>query len=156
MITNFAKRHKAAWTLLCLVSQFACRSDHRVIIASKGGREHVIRVEIADTPAKRELGLQYRQELGDDQGMLFLFPTEAVQTFWMKNTPIPLDMIFIGGDRKIVGIVERATPFSTATRSVGAASQFVLEIKGGLASAKGIEVGNSVRFEGISVEGIKE
>ena len=127
-----------------------------MIISTKSGAERAIHVEIADTPAKRELGLQHRRELGDDRGMLFLFPAEAVQTFWMKNTPISLDMIFIGGDRKIVGIVQQAVPYSTATLSVGAPSQFVLEIKGGLASAKGIEVGNGVRFEGISTEGIKQ
>jgi uncharacterized membrane protein (UPF0127 family) len=134
----------------------ACGADPRVIISTKSGTERAIRVEIADTPAKRELGLQYRRELGDDQGMLFLFPAESVQTFWMKNTPISLDMIFIGRDRKIVGIVHRAVPYSTATLSVGVPSQFVLEIRGGLASAKGIEVGNSVRFEGISPEKIKD
>jgi len=147
-------------TALCLLllafSLPACGAGPRVVISTKNGNERAIRVEIADTPAKRELGLQYRRELGDDQGMLFLFPNESVQTFWMKNTPISLDMIFIGGDRKIVGIVQRAVPYSTATLSVGVPSQFVLEIKGGLASAKGIEVGNSVRFEGISVDGLKD
>ena len=134
----------------------ACSADPRVILSTKSGKEHAFRVEIADTPAKRELGLQYRRELGDDRGMLFLFPAESAQTFWMKNTPISLDIIFIGGDRKIVGIVERAVPYSTATLSVGAPSRFVLEIRGGLASAKGIQAGDSVRFEGISVDGIKE
>ena len=134
----------------------ACSADPRVIVSTKGGKEVAIRVETADTPAKRELGLQYRRELGEGQGMLFLFPAESVQTFWMKNTPISLDMIFIGGDRKIVGIVERAVPYSTVTRSVGAPSRFVLEINGGLASTKGIQVGDSVRFEGISLDRIKE
>ena len=134
----------------------ACSADPRVIISTKSGTERAIRVEIADTPAKRELGLQYRRELGDDQGMLFLFPAESVQTFWMKNTPIPLDMIFIGSDLKIVGIARDAVPFSTTTRSVGVPSRFVLEIKGGLAKQKGIEVGAAVRFEGVSLDGVKE
>ena len=114
---------------------------------------YAVRVEIADTPAKRELGLQYRRELGDDQGMLFLFPAESTQTFWMKNTPISLDMIFIGSNLRIVGIVRDAVPFSTTTLSVAAPSQFVLEIKGGLARRNRIEVGDPVRFEG--VEGMK-
>lgn len=134
----------------------ACRSDPRVIVSTKNGKEYVARVEIADTPAKREMGLQYRRELADDQGMLFLFPAEEVLTFWMKNTPIPLDMIFIGSDLKIVGIVRDAVPFSTTTRSVGVPSRFVLEIKGGLAKQKGIEVGAAVRFEGVSLDGVKE
>ena len=65
----------------------------------------------------------------------------------MKNTPIPLDMIFINRDRKIVGIVEQAVPFSTDSRSVPAASQFVLEINGGLSKRHGIKAGDSVRFQ---------
>lgn len=134
----------------------ACRSDPRVIVSTKSGKEYAARVEIADTPAKREMGLQYRNELADDQGMLFLFPAEEVLTFWMKNTPIPLDMIFIGSDLKIVGIARDAVPFSTTTRSVGVPSRFVLEIKGGLAKQKGIETGDTVRFEGVSPDGVKE
>ena len=79
------------------------------------------------------MGLQYRKELGSDRGMIFLFPSESPQSFWMKNTPIPLDMIFINRERKIVGIVEQTVPFSLDSRSVGVPSQFVLEINGGLA-----------------------
>ena len=134
----------------------ACRSDPRAIVSTKSGKEYAARVEIADTPAKREMGLQYRRELAEDQGMLFLFPAEETLTFWMKNTPIPLDIIFIGSDLKIVGIVRDAVPFSTTTRSVGVPSRFVLEIKGGLAKQKGIEVGAAVRFEGVSPDGVKE
>ena len=145
----------AACIVLLVSSLPACSADPRVIVLTKSGKEVAFRVEIADTPAKRELGLQYRRELGDDRGMLFLFPAESAQTFWMKNTPISLDMIFIAGDRKIVGIVERAVPFSTVTLSVGAPSRFVLEIKGGLANAKRIQAGDSVRFEGISLDGVE-
>ncbi len=113
-------------------------------------------VEVADTPAKRELGLQYRRDLAVDRGMIFLFPTESEHSFWMKNTPIPLDMIFIGKDQKIVGIVEQAVPFSTDSRSVSGASQFVLEINGGLSKRYGIKAGDTVRFYGLSPEGIKQ
>jgi uncharacterized membrane protein (UPF0127 family) len=112
-------------------------------------------VEVADTPAKREMGLQYRRELADDRGMIFIFPLESQQSFWMKNTPITLDMIFINRDRKIVGIVEQTTPFSLDPRFVSAPSQFVLEIRGGLAKRFGIQSGDTVSFEGIS-EGVKE
>jgi uncharacterized protein len=70
----------------------------------------------------------------------------------MKNTPIPLDMIFIDHDRKIVGIVEQATPFTLDSRSVNGASQYVLEINGGLSRKYGFTRGDSVRFEGIAGE----
>ena len=138
-----------------LSSPLSCRPDPRVVVLTKGGKEVALRVEIADTPAKRELGLQYRRELGDDQGMLFLFPIEGRQSFWMKNTPLPLDIIFIGSDLKIVGIIHQAVPFSTNSLSVSASSQFVLEIKGGLSRRSGIDVGDAARFEGILIEEVK-
>jgi hypothetical protein len=94
--------------------------------------------------------------LGSDRGMIFLFATEAPQSFWMKNTPIPLDMIFINRDRKIVGIVEQAAPYSLESRSVATPSQYVLEINGGLAKRHGIKAGDRVRFEGISTERASE
>lgn len=154
-MSRFLPGAVAAFFLLLAAALPACRSEPRVVISTKNGKEYAVRVEIADTPAQREMGLQYRRELDDDQGMLFLFPAEEVLTFWMKNTPIPLDMIFIGSDMKIVGIVHEAVPFSLTARSVKAPSRFVLEIKGGLARQKGIEAGDTVRFEGISLDGLK-
>lgn len=134
----------------------ACNAQPQVTIATKEGKELTFQVEVADTPAKRELGLQYRRDLALDRGMIFLFPGESEHSFWMKNTPIPLDMIFIGRDRKIVGILEQAVPFSTDSRSVAGASQFVLEINGGLAKRYGIKAGDSVRFHGLSPESVKQ
>jgi uncharacterized membrane protein (UPF0127 family) len=134
----------------------SCGAEPKVVISTREGRETVFQVEVADTPAKRELGLQYRKELAADRGMIFLFPAPSVQSFWMKNTPLPLDMIFIGSDRKIVGIVEQTVPFSLDSRSVGTPSQFVLEINGGLSKRLGIGAGDSVRFEGIAPGSVKE
>jgi uncharacterized protein len=134
----------------------ACQAQPKVSIMTRAGREVVFQVEIADTPAKREMGLQYRRELADDRGMIFLFPVESQQSFWMKNTPIPLDMIFINRERKIVGIVEKTAPFSLDPRSVPAPSQYVLEINGGLARRYGIQPGDAVRFEGIRTQGAGE
>jgi uncharacterized membrane protein (UPF0127 family) len=139
-----------------LSSVSACQAQPKVTIFTKEGREVEFLVEIADTAGKRQMGLQYRQSLADDRGMIFLFPSESVQTFWMKNTPISLDMIFINRNRKIVGIVERAVPFSLDARSVTEPSQYVLEINGGLARRYGIQTGDSVRFEGIKIEDVKE
>lgn len=138
--------------LAVLIQASACQAQPQVTIATEQGRELTFQVEVADTPAKRELGLQYRRDLALDRGMIFLFPGESEHSFWMKNTPIPLDMIFIGRDQKIVGIVEQAVPFSTDSRSVPGASQFVLEINGGLAKHYGIKAGDSVRFHGLSPE----
>jgi uncharacterized membrane protein (UPF0127 family) len=142
--------------LAVLLQATACQAQPKVIIQTKENRELTFQVEIADTPAKRELGLQYRRDLAADRGMIFLFPSESHHSFWMKNTPIPLDMIFINRDRKIVGIVEQAVPFSTDSRSVPAASQFVLEINGGLAGRYGVKVGDSISFQGLAPEKVKE
>jgi uncharacterized membrane protein (UPF0127 family) len=139
-----------------LLQVSACQAQPQVTIATAEGRELTFQVEVADTPAKRELGLQYRRDLAMDHGMIFLFPAESQLSFWMKNTPIPLDMIFINKDRKIIGIVEQAVPFSTDSRSVPGASQFVLEINGGLSKRHGIKAGDSVRFQALSPESVKQ
>jgi uncharacterized protein len=131
-----------------------CRSNPAVILASDAGRDIKVEVEVADTPAKRARGLMYRNDLGENQGMLFLFPASVEQTFWMKNTPLSLDLIFIGSDMRIVGIVERATPFSTASLSVSAPSQFVLEVRGGFCQRNGIKAGSRARLEGIALDSL--
>ena len=143
--------------LLALVASVtACEAEPKVTITTKDGRNVSFAVEIADTPSKREMGLQYRHELAADRGMIFLFPAESQQSFWMKNTPLPLDMIFINRERKIVGIVEQTAPFSLDPRSVTAPSQYVLEINGGLATRHAIKAGDTARFDGISQQNVKE
>jgi uncharacterized membrane protein (UPF0127 family) len=127
----------------------ACRAQSRVTIESQKG-EVAFQVELAATPEKRELGLMYRRYLPGTHGMLFIFPNERENSFWMKNTPLPLDMIFISRDRKIVGIVHETVPFSLDGRSVGIPSQYVLEINGGLSRKYGFKTGDPVRFDNIA------
>ncbi len=81
--------------------------------------------------------------------MLFVFPSETPQQFWMKNTPLPLDMLFIGTDRQVVGIVADTRPFSTNPLGVAAPSQFVLEVNAGFCARHGIETGTRVDFVGV-------
>lgn len=138
------------------LSAAACEAQPRVTIVTKAGREVTFYVEVADTPTKRSMGLQFRKQLDNDRGMIFLFPAEAQQSFWMKNTPIPLDMIFINREKKIVGIVEQTVPFSLDSRSVNAPSQFVLEINGGLAKRHQLQTGDAVRFHDIPTEHVRE
>jgi uncharacterized membrane protein (UPF0127 family) len=121
----------------------------RVVVETSSGGRHVVAVEIARTEAERARGLMHRAELGADAGMLFLFGESADHAFWMRNTLIPLDMIFIADDGRIAGIVERAEPLSLASRSVGAPSRYVLEVNGGWASAHGVRTGDRVRFESV-------
>jgi uncharacterized membrane protein (UPF0127 family) len=120
-----------------------------ILHGEPGGRAIPVRVELARTDSERERGLMYRNHLDPDAGMLFLFPRPAPLSFWMRNTLIPLDMIFIDPDRRILGIVENAAPETEIPRRVEGDSQYVLEIAGGLSQRWGVHAGSSVEFEGL-------
>ncbi len=122
----------------------ACPSD-RVEIEAQGGGVVAFAVEIAATPEERARGLMFRTDLPRDAGMLFLFDDAAERAFWMENTPLSLDMLFIGADGRVCGMVERATPFTRDPRRSGCAATAVLEIHGGLAQTLGIGVGARLR-----------
>jgi uncharacterized protein len=113
-----------------------------------GAKRVTFQVELARTPSERARGLMYRTHLAPDAGMLFVFDTEENEVFWMKNTLIPLDMIFIDHDLKIVGIVENAEPQTLTARSVGRPSQYVLEIGGGMSAQHGFRAGQTVEVRG--------
>jgi uncharacterized membrane protein (UPF0127 family) len=120
-----------------------------VVVSSPSGRSSRVKVELARTPAEQERGLMFREKLGADEGMLFIFPSAADHAFWMKNTLIPLDMIFIDDAGAVVGVVANAEPLSLSPRSVGVPSRYVLEVNGGWSAAHGVANGDKVRFEGI-------
>jgi uncharacterized membrane protein (UPF0127 family) len=119
------------------------------VVVNTGERELTFHVELARTPESRERGLMFREHMAADAGMLFLFDQPSLQTFWMKNTLIPLDMIFLSPDREIVGIVQNAEPLTLTGRGVNEPSQFVLEINGGLAAQLGIRTGQRMQFRGV-------
>src|SRR5258706_12660953 len=101
-----------ALSFIMFSSVTGCEAQQpKVTITNQDGRTIVFQVEIADTSAKREMGLQYRRELTDDKGMIFLFPEESIQSFLMNNTPIPLDILFLNRQRKIACIFEHTHPF---------------------------------------------
>jgi uncharacterized membrane protein (UPF0127 family) len=106
-------------------------------------------VELAIKPLERNKGLMYREHLDDDAGMLFIFEDMRIQSFWMKNTRIPLDMIFIDDDFVIAGIVESAEPLTLTSRKVDKKSRYVLELAGGVSRKRGIARGQKVTFEGV-------
>ena len=103
-------------------------------------------VWIADTAARQTQGLMYVRDLPAGRGMLFLEPAPRPAVFWMKNTYIALDMLFVGADHRIVKIAARAPPLSLATISSDAPVIAVLEIKGGEAQRRGIRVGDRVAW----------
>lgn len=127
----------------------ACAQGPRIeIVAPSGARRAVVSVEIADTAASREYGLMYRKQLDEDAGMIFVFKAPQHLEFWMKNTVIPLDMIFADSAGKIVGVVRKAEPFSEAIDSVEVDSRYVLEVNGGFCDRHGVKPGDTLRFEG--------
>ncbi len=95
-------------------------------------------------------GLMYRQHLPVDAGMIFLFDADEDHSFWMKNTLIALDMIFIKSDLTVAGVVERAVPMTFDDRHVGVASRYVLEVNGGWAREHGVTSGTRVQFDGLT------
>ncbi len=120
----------------------------RVTIESPSGRSATVEVELARTPEEHERGLMFRERLAPGSGMLFVFPETAEHPFWMKNTLIPLDLVFIDEGGSVVGVVERAEPLSLEPRSAGA-SRYVLEVAGGFCAQHGVRAGDRVRLEGL-------
>jgi uncharacterized protein len=118
----------------------------RVLIATPAG-ELAVRVEVVSTPPTIQRGLMFRQNLAMDAGMLFLMEEERDHTFYMRNTLIPLDMIFIGRDLTIAGIVENAEPRTETLRQVGKPSLYVLEVNGGWTRSHQVVPGAKVRFD---------
>lgn len=119
------------------------------VVVAAGQRKLTFHVEVAITESERQRGLMYRSRLEPESGMLFVFPAPSRLVFWMKNTLIPLDMIFIGADRRVVGIVENAEPRSEVPRGVERDAQYVLEIAGGLSRRLGIGPGAEVEIRGV-------
>ena len=120
----------------------------KVFVQSATGDVEV-KVEVVATEAKIQKGLMFREHLPLDSGMLFLMGEEKEWPFWMRNTLIPLDMLFINGDMKVAGIVENAEPLTESLRTVGKPSRYVLEVNGGWAKKNAVTAGALVRFENV-------
>ena len=123
----------------------------RVVVETAAGGRHAVTVELARTEAEQDRGLMYRRELAEDAGMLFIFAEAAPRTFWMKNTLIPLDMLFIDDAGVVAGLVRQAQPLTLTPRGPGPGirARFVLEVAGGWAARHGVEAGARVRLENV-------
>lgn len=119
------------------------RMERLDIVTSTG--THTLNVEIAETPEEQALGLMFRTELAENRGMLFTHRTPRELTMWMRNTYIPLDMVFIRADGTVHRIEERTEPFSERIVASQGPAAAVLEIAGGEAERLGIKAGDTVR-----------
>lgn len=114
-----------------------------------GDQGEVVTVEIAENDHDRQRGLMYRKSMPAQRGMIFYFAQKDDHAFWMHNTCIPLDMLYLDSDGLIVGIEENTPTMSDDTFAVGCASQYVLELNAGWARAHGVKAGQKVKIEGI-------
>ena len=115
---------------------------------SKESRKKIkaIDIEIADTPEKLETGLMYRRTMADTQGMLFVFEKAEARFFWMENTYIPLDMIFVDKNMKIVKIKKNTTPMSEEKIPMHKNTLYTVEVNAGFCDRYGINVGDYIQF----------
>lgn len=120
---------------------------------TSGEETHAFTVEIAATPEEIQQGLMFRESLAPDAGMLFDFGQSRPASMWMKNTLIPLDMLFMDETGKVVAIARNAVPRSTRSLGPGVPVRAVLELPGGRARELGIEPGDIVRHPIFSTSG---
>ena len=146
---SFGRRLAGGLTLLATLS-VGCTERPAVVIHVEGGTEVRVPVELAITAETRTRGLMYRRDLPSDAGMLFVSPETRDYSFWMKNTPLALDMIFIDEQRRVVGLIENAVPFSLAPLSVGKPSRYVLEVHAGFSQRHRIQAGDPVEFRNVA------
>ena len=128
---------------LSLAAELQKFPTSELTIVSKSGK-HRFKIEVAETPAQMEQGLMFRTALAPDAGMLFVYQTPTVATMWMRNTLIPLDMLFVDTQGRIVNIHQRAVPQSLDVISAAAPVRAVIELNGGTAARLGIEPGDQV------------
>jgi uncharacterized membrane protein (UPF0127 family) len=131
--------------LLTLIICAACMADGHYV-ELKGER---FSVELAQTQQKQALGLMFRESMPQDHGMLFLFPVEAMRSFWMKNTKIPLDIFYFDADLKLVSVSENTPPCRSQRcpgyPSIGPA-KYVLELNAGKAAELGVQQGDQLQL----------
>jgi uncharacterized membrane protein (UPF0127 family) len=111
-----------------------------------GAKTHAFRVEVARSDEEQERGLMFRTEMGEDEGMIFPEKPPRPAVFWMKNTVIPLDIIFIGPDHRILNIAANAIPYDESPLPSNGPASAVLELNGGRAAQLGIAPGDKVKW----------
>ena len=122
--------------------------DASIRFETKGGPVDIT-VEVARYAEEIQRGLMYRRSMPETHGMVFLMGSQRIQSFWMRNTYIPLDMIFVDENYTIAGIVENTEPLTDTSRRIDKPSKYVIEVNGGFTNKRGIRAGDKVVFIGI-------
>lgn len=156
----FKRLHCVIILALSILTFTSCKEDKKIIkqtevkfkkegeltIFKSDSTQVVIDIEIADTDFDIQTGLMYRNTMKKNQGMLFIFDDEQPRSFYMKNTKIPLDLIFISTNKKIVSFQKNARPFDESSLPSNAPAKYVLEINAGLVDDWKVNVGDSIQF----------
>lgn len=140
-------------TTLLLSGPFAQAFSRDIVVIRTHDGSHRFNVELAVSEEERAQGLMFRKDLAPNAGMLFLYNQDQAVTFWMKNTYLPLDMIFIASDGKITQIVRRAQPLSENLIPSNTYVRGVLEVNAGIADRLDIEPGDQVDFRSLKTPG---
>ena len=139
---------------------FSCKEDKKAIkqtevtfkkeghltIFKSDSTQVMVDIEIADTDFDTQTGLMYRDSMKDNQGMLFVFEDEQPRSFYMKNTRIPLDLIFINKNKKIVSFQKNAQPFDERSLPSNVPAKYVLEVNAGLVDSWGLIIRDSINY----------
>jgi uncharacterized protein len=140
---NILRALHGAFVAFLLLTITACAADNQLVVKSRTG-DHAFNVEVVDTPETRAKGLMYREQLAPDAGMLFDFKETREVSFWMSNTLIPLDMIFITAEGLVANIHANARPGDLTSIPSDGPVMFVLEIPGGRSRELGLAAGDRV------------
>lgn len=142
---------KKLFFLSFILFSISCSSSaadlKEVVISSDGKSLATVKVEIADSPSERAKGLMYRKELPEDQGMWFIFGKEVNHPFWMENTFLSLDIIFVDSNNKIVSIARKTTPLSRDKIHSSGPYKYVLEVNAGYADKYGLKTGDNINLK---------
>ena len=117
-------------------------ASYQVVIQTPEGSQSAYQLELAATPVERQQGLMYRYDLGSGDGMLFVWPKEDYRSFWMKNTPLSLDILFFSSELTLVSLYENTVPFSVRHLPSDKPARYVVELKAGQAELHGMKTGS--------------
>jgi len=126
--------------------KFKNEGELTLVKASNDSTIKTLNIEIADDDYQTETGLMYRSSMEDNQGMLFIFPDSQYRYFYMKNTEIPLDIIYFDNSKTIINIQKNAKPHDETSLPSEGPAKYVLEIKGGLSTQWNLEKGDKIEF----------
>tara|TARA_R100000935_G_C2824835_1_gene161722 strand:+ start:1221 stop:1706 length:486 start_codon:yes stop_codon:yes gene_type:complete len=127
--------------------EISFHKEGELYLLKSGDTLQKIAVEFAESDYEKQTGLMYRTSLGDNEGMLFIYASEAMRSFYMKNTYIPLDIIFYNKDSAVVSFQENARPLDETSLPSTVPAQFILELNAGKVKEWNIEVGDKIDFK---------